>query len=134
MQHVGLFASKQKVAVARCVKDQFDCSCVCVSAKLQVVGREKPAARRVALLSKVQGLGARGSVRCAAPARRRKASLSRLWVDWCGRSESNRHSFWERHFECRASTSSATPAIMPPRLYEPLPIGWVVGASAMADL
>jgi Family of unknown function (DUF6494) len=29
---------------------------------------------------------------------------------WCGRSESNRHSFWERHFECRASTSSATPA------------------------
>jgi hypothetical protein len=30
---------------------------------------------------------------------------------WCGRSESNRHSFWERHFECRASTSSATPAI-----------------------
>jgi hypothetical protein len=29
---------------------------------------------------------------------------------WCGRSESNRHSLWERHFECRASTSSATPA------------------------
>ena len=34
---------------------------------------------------------------------------------WCGRSESNRHSFWERHFECRASTSSATPAIMSPK-------------------
>jgi hypothetical protein len=34
---------------------------------------------------------------------------SKCWW-WCGRSESNRHSFGEQVFETCASTNSATPA------------------------
>jgi hypothetical protein len=51
----------------------------------------------------------------AKPALRRASSSGQLserkdfplcTVSWCGRSESNRHSFWERHFESTCPTQS----------------------------